>query len=122
MSASDAREGWILGAVLVAVIGLFMLLGYFAGSPSDLPAAKDVVRNSTYDGSVYQVEEYLKRQVLRDPDSYESIEWGPVRATPAGFSVWHRFRARNGFGGYAVETYRFELDAAGAVVSYTEIK
>ena len=36
-----------------------------------------VVSNSGWDGSVHQVERYLK-QNLKDPSSFEAIEWSPV--------------------------------------------
>ncbi len=74
-----------------------------------------VVVNSPWDASVHQVERYLKR-VLKDPKSYEGIEWSKVVPVGSGFVVRHRYRARNSFGGYVVENKMFVLDQRGEVV------
>jgi hypothetical protein len=85
-------------------------------------ASRAVVENSAWDGSVRQVERYVKRQLLRDPDSYQSVEWSKVQRQGEGYIVRHTFRAKNGFGGYDVATYGFVLDSAGNVVSAVPIK
>lgn len=78
---------------------------------------KDVkVENSSWDGSVYQVKEYLKRE-LKDPDSYESIEWTDVQNTDDGYTVRHKYRAKNSFGGYVIENQTFFLDYGGNVTN-----
>ena len=65
---------------------------------------KEVVSNSAWDGSVFKVEEFLKNQYLKDPDSYKGIEWSKVEIFPDNpkykYMVRHKFRAKNGFGGY----------------------
>lgn len=76
----------------------------------------DIVSNSVWDSSVYQVEDYLKR-TLKDPDSYQSIEWYKVKKTSTGFKVLHKYRAKNSFGGYVVEIAEFILDSKGNVIS-----
>jgi len=81
----------------------------------------DVVSNSPWDASVYQVEDYLKR-TLKDPDSYQSIEWWKVKKTLLGFKVLHKYRAKNSFGGYVVETAEFVLDSNGNVLSMKKVK
>ncbi len=73
-------------------------------------------RNSPVDGSVHQVQTYLQAN-LRDPDSYQSIDWGKVRQQEGHYVVSHRYRAKNGFGGYSVEEKTFVLDSAGQVIS-----
>lgn len=77
---------------------------------------KALVWNSAWDGSVRQVEQYLKRHHLRDPDSYEALSWSPVVRSCSGYIVKATYRARNGFGGMNVETAIFELDRSGNVV------
>ncbi|WP_416243452.1 hypothetical protein ACLSSQ_00320 [Azospira sp. APE16] len=72
------------------------------------------VHNSQWDGSVYQVEAYLKSN-LRDPDSYQGIAWGKVTPKDGGYSVYHRYRAKNGFGGYVVHEDMFFIDQQGNV-------
>lgn len=75
---------------------------------------------SQLDGSVYQVEEYLKNHYLNDPDSYQSIDWGNLLEAKTGlnykYSVWHKYRAKNSFGGYATEIKMFYLDENGEVI------
>ena len=63
--------------------------------------------NSEWDGSVREVKDYLKKN-LRDPDSYQSIEWGKVILLSYGtYEVRHKYRAKNGFGGYDIEEKLF---------------
>ncbi len=78
-----------------------------------------VVSNSAWDGSVWQVERFLERN-LKDPDSFEAIEWSPVLDTGDGFTVRCQYRARNGFGGMVVENKLFRLSLNGDVVSHTD--
>lgn len=83
---------------------------------SEIDAAiyRSTVKNSD-NGSVWQVEEYLKRN-LKDPDSYESIEWGTVTRNDNGYLVRHKYRAKNSFGGYVIESINFQLNTQGNVV------
>lgn len=78
------------------------------------------VKNSGWDGSVKQVEDYLER-TLRDPDSYESIEWSEVKEKSDGYYVRHKYRAKNGFGGYVVTNQLFHLDFNGNVVDVKDL-
>lgn len=81
-------------------------------------APRAVVRNSAWDGSVRQVEAWLDKN-LKDPDSYDSIEWGNVvKVIAPGYTyiVRHKYRAKNSLGGYVVEHKLFRLDAGGNVV------
>ncbi len=77
------------------------------------------VTNSGLDASVYQVEQFLDDN-LRDPDSYESIDWSPVTETENGYYVRHKYRTRNGFGGMNIENKIFHLDKNGNVTGYTD--
>ena len=84
-------------------------------------AATPVVSNSAWNGSVLQVEQYLKRH-LKDPSSLEVIEWGNVVSGPGNdFMVRVKYRAKNSFGGYAIEQKVFRLDANGAVRGVSDI-
>lgn len=74
------------------------------------------VINSSYDGSVSQVVDYLKKN-LKDPKSYEGIEWSEVKKTADGYVVRHKYRAKNSFGGYVVENQIFYLNNNGEVIS-----
>lgn len=71
--------------------------------------------NSAWDGSVWQVKNYLKKN-LKDPDSYESIEWGKVIKEGKEYKVRHKYRAKNSFGGYVIEEWIFTIDESGNVI------
>ena len=77
---------------------------------------KAEVMNSPWDGSVYQVKKYLK-QSLKDPNSYESIDWSEVQKNGDCYIVRHKYRAKNSFGGYVIENTIFTLDSQGNVIS-----
>ncbi len=98
--------------------------GKAAASPSPTngsagePQIGDVVANSPWDNSVRQVVNYLKH-TLRDPDSYQSIEWSAVLKEPEGHGVRHKYRAKNGFGGYVINNEIFIMDVHGNVIRQT---
>lgn len=81
---------------------------------------KAEVKNNKWNGGVKQVEDYLER-TLRDPDSYESIEWSEVKQKDDGYYVRHKYRAKNGFGGYVVANQLFHLDFSGNVVDVKDL-
>lgn len=65
------------------------------------------------------IELFLKRQYLKDPDSYEGIEWGPsgiYMKENNTYFMMHKYRARNSFGGYVVENPMFILNENGDVI------
>ena len=122
----------ILKAVAISFFGL-MVIGYLFGnnnapsgssSSSSRPAEKkveqpsapmEIVTNSAWDGSVRQVERYLKNN-LKDPDSLQTIEWSEVqKTTSGGFMVRCKYRAKNSFGGYVVSNQIFMMDSKGDV-------
>lgn len=82
---------------------------------------KPKIENSPWDGSVYQVKNYLNK-TLKDPKSYEGIEWGNVSEKDGYYFVNHKYRAKNSFGGYVIETYTFQLDENGSVISANKIE
>lgn len=90
----------------------------FEESITPTPTAE--VKNNKWNGGVKQVEDYLER-TLRDPDSYESIEWSEVKQKADGYYVRHKYRAKNGFGGYVVTNQLFHLDFNGNVVDVKDL-
>ena len=74
------------------------------------------IENSAWDGSVSQVKKYLQNN-LKDPNSYESIEWGKVIENENGYIIRHKYRAKNSFGGYTIENNIFHLDLKGNVIN-----
>ncbi|SEA19318.1 hypothetical protein SAMN04487851_103146 [Prevotella sp. tc2-28] len=87
-------------------------------SPTTIPTAE--VKNNKWNGGVKQVEDYLER-TLRDPDSYESIEWSEVKRKEDGFYVRHKYKAKNGFGGNVVTNQLFHLDFSGNVIDVKDL-
>lgn len=85
-------------------------------TPATPSTPQKVVANSGWDGSVWQVERYLERN-LKDPDSFEAIDWFPVVEGDRGFLVRCRYRAKNSFGGFVIEDRLFQLDEAGNVIA-----
>ena len=79
------------------------------------------IANSSFDASVSQVKEYLKKN-LKDPKSYESIEWSKVKEESYGYSVYHKYRAKNSFGGYVIESQIFHLDFGGNVIKVDNVQ
>ena len=60
--------------VSITVLGLFLFTATGSDDSSSSSSNNhEKVYNSSWDGSVRQVEKYLKR-TLKDPDSYQSIE------------------------------------------------
>ena len=113
--------------------GLFIIIAllvvcYFVFFDKDdkKSSSKEKIVNSEWDGSVSQVERYLKNN-LNDPDSYQSISWSAVvklnDTKETGFvshQVRHKYRAKNSFGGYVVEEKMFKLDYQGNVVDVVD--
>jgi len=80
--------------------------------------SKQIVSNSGWDGSVYQVKSWLKSN-LKDPSSLKFIEWSKVfRESNGEFSVRVKYRAKNSFGGYSVENKVFYLNSSGRVLRH----
>lgn len=61
------------------------------------------------------VRQYLKDN-LKDPKSYESIEWSEIAKKDEFILVRHKYRAKNSFGGYTLENKVFKLTVGGRSV------
>jgi hypothetical protein len=101
----------VIGAVsILFIIGLLL--------PDDSNTSE--VKNSPWDSSVYQVERYIKNN-LSDPNSFEVIQWSKVRDMTHSqygyrYKVMVKYRAKNSFGGYEIQSNIFFLDKKGNVV------
>lgn len=125
---------WMMGLLLALVLVLLSVWIYqeFWGvtakqrrsramNAATKVADRPVVSNSGWDGSVHQVERYLKRN-LKDPSSLNVIEWGNVvPGADGGFVVRVKYRAKNSFGGYVIEHQVFSLDAQGNVTGVASL-
>lgn len=56
---------------------------------------------------------YLKKN-LKDPESYQSIDWNTVQHEGKTY-VKHKYRAKNSFGGYVIEEKIFKFDESGNI-------
>lgn len=93
---------------------------YTAKNATQPVPADQVVRNSAYDGSVRQVEEWLQRN-LNDPDSFKAVEWSKVAKTEQGnFVVRCKYRAKNAMGGMVLQNKAFILGPTGIVMAVTD--
>ena len=107
--------GLIVAGCIGVIIFMFVVLAIFKGEDSGS------VKNSEWDGSVKQCKTYLMDRI-RDPDSYESIEWSkPVQGKNGNYLVRHKYRAKNGFGGYVISTVLFLVADDGKVVSMESV-
>lgn len=98
----------IVAAILVGIVAFFSI---FSSNDSDpMPTRTD-------SSVVVGVKSYL-RSTLKDPSSYQEIEWSPSGVNNAGqYYIRHKYRAKNSFGGYVVEEKIFYLDKSFHVIS-----
>lgn len=87
-------------------------------NPPGLPERGAVV-NSPWDGSVRQVERYIKNG-LHDAASFEAIEWSPVAETKKGYRVRCKYRSKNVLGVLVTQSKTFYLDKSGDVYAVKE--
>lgn len=118
-SIRKANESTTMASIgfLVAIIFFVIWIansGSCSGGCSSSPYSGNVVKNSSWDGSVYQVKKWLRKN-LKDPGSLEFIEWGTVIESASGYSVRVKYRAKNSYGGYVIEEKMFYLDRSGNV-------
>jgi hypothetical protein len=116
---------WSAVVITILVILFFFHLGPHnpVKEEAERNAAKSVVSNGAGDGTVWQVESYLKKN-LKDPDSLKFIEWGKVVKSETGYAVRCKYRAKNSFGGYEVADQLFLFNDDGtfrAVKDWAEI-
>jgi hypothetical protein len=116
-------RGQVIGGLVLFGVILFILVTCLGPSKEEKPATTtvktptEVVYNSSWDGSVQQVDSWLRAN-LKDPHSLEYIEWSPVeKRAGGGFMVRVKYRAKNSFGGYVVDNKVFVLDSSGAVTT-----
>lgn len=119
----NKKYGCIVIIIIAVIVGIFKDK---SGETEKISSNNtEAVVNSVYDGSVYQVENYLKREYLKDPESYEGIDWSTVQKEDNNsqykYYVRHKYRARNSFGGYVIEEKIFYLDKSGNVIKQKDL-
>lgn len=112
--------GRVLGGVGIGIIGIFLMLFLCGNFFKDQDEAKPTIYNSSYDGSVRQVKEYIKEN-LNDPESCKFITWSNVtdfvNQGDTTYQVFCKFRAKNAFGAYVLESKRFLLNKKGEIIN-----
>ena len=104
----------------IAGIAWVFYAGQSAAPP--LPATTmPVVFNTQYDGSVWQINDWLKK-TAKDPASLKVVHWGKVVDLPDGFMVHVRFKARNAAGTDVLSDKVFKLDMSGDIVGMVDYK
>ena len=79
------------------------------------------VQNSAWDGSVFQVKQWLKDN-LDDPQSVDYVDWSPVSKSDGGnWMVRVKFRAKNAYGALILNNWVFYLDDLGQVLYYKDV-
>ncbi len=130
------RPSWLnineYAVVLIALMASFGLVGLTVpsekqetgtnrGQMGSHVVKKSEVRQLQPSGIVWQVSAYIEDH-LRDPDSYESVYWGKLEKTGDGnWGVIHKYRAKNGFGGYDIESRYFVIDKSGNVIEAAKL-
>lgn len=118
----DPKTAYGCGTVILIILLIAMLPKCGKDAEKTTAASssqdtKEAAYNHPWDGSVYQVERWLKKN-LKDPGSFEAIEWSPVKKKPdGGYVVRCKYRAKNSFGGYVIEEQIFMLDSTGEVIT-----
>lgn len=81
------------------------------------PAA---IYNSSWDGSVHEVERWLERNV-NNPKTLDFISWGQVVRHCNGYGVRVRFRASNAMGAIITESRIFRFSREGHYIGSDKI-
>lgn len=127
VTPTPKKRSTLLTALMIigGILTVLVVIGFIVGPRGARTPKAATVENSSWDGSVSQVERYLE-STLKDPDSYEGIEWSPVSNLPKEledgsiYVVRHKYRAKNSFGGYVVANQQFWINRQGTVVNVTE--
>lgn len=89
----------------------------FASRPSS--STSHPPENAPWDGSVFQVVDYLKRNA-KDPDSIKCSEWTKVKPDGLNYLVGCTVRGKNSFGGNDMFFGMFLLNSEGKVLKMEE--
>ena len=109
--------------VIVVVIIFLMLLAavtwYYLQQKNESSANSEAVYTRP-DGSVKQVEDYVKEKLLSDPGSFIPIHWTKLQKTGAFGMVSYRvglvYKGKNNNNQLVMDSKLFELDETGLVL------
>jgi hypothetical protein len=119
-SSFYTKAGLLLLALLIIAGAIYLFTGR-----SDEPKNREAVFSKP-DGSVAQVEEYLKANVLENPDSFTPIHWSKLRkADMLGMTTYKValvYKAKNSNDEFFMDSKIFELDEKGAVLFMLDVE
>lgn len=116
LSSDDNKSGkklnfkaiFIVAAIIIAVVSLFSLIPDMNSDPTPTKTDSYVMSG---------VRTYLMEN-LKDPSSYQDLEWSPSGVNSNGqYYIRHKYRAKNSFGATVVEQKIFYLDKSCRVVN-----
>lgn len=112
----EKRRSWKFVLIIVGIVFISNLINYLDENSNNS-------NGPTNSEAKAGVRMFLKYDYLKDPDSYESISWGAFGVYDKErnkFFALHKYRAKNGFGGYVVEEKLFVLDKNGNVIKVVD--
>lgn len=108
----NSSSGCLIFGIIAVVIFVFFLIIAGSGSSSSSSSSSKAKTETSFNDvkilSQYDFEERIKK-VLRDPDSYQRIEYKLQYVSGDNYKATLTFRARNGFGGMNISTYQGDL-------------
>jgi hypothetical protein len=116
VSQTEGRNNLRKLLISLAIVLVLLGIGYLA---------KGYLENMSTSQARIITKESLKSEViswmknnLKDPDSVQYIEWSDVGKTADGYySMNVKYRAKNSFNAFVIETMTFKFDTTGAIVS-----
>lgn len=108
----SSSSGCLIFGIIAAVIFVIILIIAGSSSSSSSSGSSKSKTETSYSDVVtlsrYDFEERIKK-VLRDPDSYQRIDYKVQYVSEDNYKATLTFRARNGFGGMNICTYQGDL-------------
>ena len=84
------------------------------------PQEKTEIVSANSDGSVKQVEDYIRQNLLSDPDSFTPVHWSKLQKTNVFGTISYKigiiYKAKNNKGEVVMNSKIFELDEKGMVL------
>ena len=112
----------IFVVVIMGIAGIAWVLYAGQSAAPPLPSTTmPVVFNAQYDGSVWQIDDWLKKHA-KEPASLKVLHWGKVESLDDGFLVHVKFEAKNAAGTEVVSDKVFKLDGSGDILGMVDYK
>ena len=117
-SASKRRKGVIIAGILFIWLGAAYAYYYVYKKKEDPSYGDNVYMRK--DGSVKQVEDYVKEKILANPASFTPIHWTKLQKTDVFGMVSYKiglvYKGKNQKNEVVMDSKMFELDENGTVL------